>query len=65
MNSKNIIILIANIVLISAAFIFIYLSAFYMENGFDVRTIAFILLILVGLRNIYQVMKKSKPKNNE
>ncbi|KHE72760.1 hypothetical protein [Halobacillus sp. BBL2006] len=65
MNSKNIIILIANIVLISAASIFIYLSAVYMENGFEVRTVAFILLILVGLRNIYQVMKKSKPKNNE
>lgn len=65
MNAKNIIILIANVILIAASLIILYINAIYMGHGFDIRTFAMILLVLVGVKNIYQVMKKAKPESEE
>ncbi|ARI77786.1 hypothetical protein [Halobacillus mangrovi] len=65
MNAKNIIILIANVILIAASIIILYINAIYMERGFDIRTFAMILLVLVGVRNVYQVMKKAKPESEK
>ncbi|MGI8314204.1 hypothetical protein [Halobacillus mangrovi] len=65
MNAKNIIILITNVILIAASLIILYINAIYMGNGIDIRTIAMILLVLVGVKNIYQVMKKAKPESEK